>query len=804
MLPPVRSAGAGSGNYSISQPTGLTAVISPAPLSATSSVSKTYDGTTSAILSGSNTTFGGFIGSDGATVNAGVTGTFATANVGTGIAVTGVALSAANLTATGSTLLSNYTLPATDNGSGSITAATLTYTATPSSQHYGLPPAGLGGSLRGFVNSETLATATSGAAVFSTPATGASNVGHYAIEGAGLTANNGNYVFVQAGGNATALTITQAPLTVSGVQTTSRSYDGTTVDALSGALISGVTYNNDVLTLTNTGSGTLGRNGNVGTDVVTTHMGLTGSGSGNYTLTQESGLSAVISAVGLTAATSSLTKTYDGTTTASLSGANTIFTGFVTGQGATVNAGVTGTFASANVGSGIIVTGGALTAGNLTASGSTLLSNYTLPTSDNGTGSITPAIVNLSGTRVYDADVDAIASIFGTAGTISTGVNSETLALSGSSTLVSQNVSTTRALSSLGTFALGNGTGGNGGTATNYTLIGGTDAVNVTAAMLTYNATAASQFYGVTPSGLTGTVTGFVGGELLANVTTGTAPFTTAATAASNVNHYAINGSGLTANNGNYTFTQASGNSTALTINKAIVNLTGTRTYNGLTTAAASIFGTAGTVSTGVGAQTLVLGGSGTLAAKDVGSRSVSLPGSLTLSNGTGGLASNYTLTGGTGTVTVTPATLTYTATATSQFYGVTPSGLTGTVTGFVNSETLAARTTPAPAFTTAATATSNVNHYAINGSGVTANNGDYTFVQASGNPTALNITPAVVNLSGTRVYDALLDANALIFGTAGTVSGANGETLILSGGGTLAGKNAGSQTVSALGSLAF
>ena len=99
---------------------------SPAPLSATSSVSKTYDGTTRAILSGSNTTFGGFIGSDGATVNAGVTGTFATANVGTGIAVTGGALTAGNLTATGSTLLSNYTLPTTDNGSGRITAATLT------------------------------------------------------------------------------------------------------------------------------------------------------------------------------------------------------------------------------------------------------------------------------------------------------------------------------------------------------------------------------------------------------------------------------------------------------------------------------------------------------------------------------------------------------------------------------------------------------------------------------------------------------------------------------------------------------
>jgi hypothetical protein len=39
----------------------------------------------------------------------------------------------------------------------------------------------------------------------------ASNVGSYAINGSGLTANNGNYSFVQTAGNATALTITPAP-----------------------------------------------------------------------------------------------------------------------------------------------------------------------------------------------------------------------------------------------------------------------------------------------------------------------------------------------------------------------------------------------------------------------------------------------------------------------------------------------------------------------------------------------------------------------------------------------------------------
>ena len=64
----------------------------------------------------------------------------------------------------------------------------------------------------GFVNGQTLATATTGTLAFNTLATGASNVGNYLITGSGLTANNGNYTFTQAAANATALTISPASL----------------------------------------------------------------------------------------------------------------------------------------------------------------------------------------------------------------------------------------------------------------------------------------------------------------------------------------------------------------------------------------------------------------------------------------------------------------------------------------------------------------------------------------------------------------------------------------------------------------
>src|SRR5947207_1862471 len=70
------------------------------------------------------------------------------------------------------------------------------------------------GTISGFVGIETLANATTGSLLFTSSATSNSNVGNYAINGSGLTANNGNYLFTQAVGNTTAFSITQAPLTI--------------------------------------------------------------------------------------------------------------------------------------------------------------------------------------------------------------------------------------------------------------------------------------------------------------------------------------------------------------------------------------------------------------------------------------------------------------------------------------------------------------------------------------------------------------------------------------------------------------
>ena len=111
----------------------------------------------------------------------------------------------------------------------------------------------------------------------------------------------------------------------------------------------------------------------------------------------------------------------------------------------------------------------------------------------------------------------------------------------------------------------------------------------------------------------------------------------------------------------------------------------------------------------------------------------------------TGGLTSaNYSLAAGTtpAVYTVTPAVLTYNATPASRTYGAANSAFGGTISGFVLNQTASEVLTGSATFTTAATPSSGVGQYAIDGSGLSSN-GNYTFVQAGGNATALTINKA-------------------------------------------------------------
>ena len=120
----------------------------------------------------------------------------------------------------------------------------------------------------------------------------------------------------------------------------------------------------------------------------------------------------------------------------------------------------------------------------------------------------------------------------------------------------------------------------------------------------------------------------------------------------------------------------------------------------------------------------------GSAATAGVGSYAITLSGITPLDG--------YAIATQNGTLTISPATLTYAANAASRAAGNLSPAFSGTVTGFVNSDTQASSTIGTLSFVSTATADSTAGSYAINGSGLTATN--YVFVQAAGNATALTI----------------------------------------------------------------
>jgi hypothetical protein len=119
-----------------------------------------------------------------------------------------------------------------------------------------------------------------------------------------------------------------------------------------------------------------------------------------------------------------------------------------------------------------------------------------------------------------------------------------------------------------------------------------------------------------------------------------------------NAGSYVIDVTPITATNG---YTLSKSNAGTLTVNKAIINLAGTRTYDGTAAFNASVFGT---FSTGINGENLNLSGVGSVASANAGAAQALTTGSLGLVNGSG-LASNYTLVGGTHTGVVNKANIT-------------------------------------------------------------------------------------------------------------------------------------------------
>ncbi|WP_176594396.1 MBG domain-containing protein [Sphingobium sp. EM0848] len=206
----ITPGGLTSGNYSITYVDGALTISPAALLLSASPDARSYDATT-----GSTGTVG-IIGLQGTDSITGLAQSFDSANAG-----------ARTLSVNSSYMINdgnggaNYVVTLA-SASGSITpaAATITYTANPASITYGNAPGVLTGteSASGLFGSDSLATVTTGTAVYSTSANALSGVGSYAVTGSGLAGNSANYSFsfVQAPTNATAYSIIARAVTVTG------------------------------------------------------------------------------------------------------------------------------------------------------------------------------------------------------------------------------------------------------------------------------------------------------------------------------------------------------------------------------------------------------------------------------------------------------------------------------------------------------------------------------------------------------------------------------------------------------------
>jgi hypothetical protein len=228
------------------------------------------------------------------------------------------------------------------------------------------------------------------------------------------------------------------------------------------------------------------------------------------------------------------TRTYDGTTDATLTPADFSLSGLVGGDGFTVTQ-TAGTYNSQDVTTATTVTA-TLAAAEFTPGSGTLASNYTFPTTASGAGRITPApltITATSDTRVYDgttssSQVPTLGTLFGgdTVTGLAQAFASKDVLGAGGSTL---NVTA---------YTVNDGDGGKDYTVTTQSATG-----TITPAPLTITANNGMMSFGGAVPPLTASYAGFVGDDTPASLTS-PVHLATSATDNSPAGSYPISASG--------------------------------------------------------------------------------------------------------------------------------------------------------------------------------------------------------------------------------------------------------------------
>jgi autotransporter-associated beta strand protein len=287
---------------------------------------------------------------------------------GAGLPIVGTYSQTSSTTLTG-TDASNYTLPTgiTSAANYSITQKALTLSVPGASRMYDgstlIYPTGAA-SIQGLIDSDRVVPSAGNVTGFVDK-----NVGtNKAVTYTGFTftgADASNYAL--SANPASTAEITAKPITVSGITALNREYNGTTTASLNvgtAALATGASTTNDnkVYSADNVSvdvSAAIGAfaNGNVGTakPVAITGLALSGIDADNYIVTDASNATANITPKALTVSSTTVAnKTYDGTTTASLS--NGTLVGVINADLANVGLTEAGTFANKNAGTAKQVT----------------------------------------------------------------------------------------------------------------------------------------------------------------------------------------------------------------------------------------------------------------------------------------------------------------------------------------------------------------------------------------------------------------------------------------------------------------
>ncbi len=722
----VTVSGTDSGNYTVTQPTGLTAnvtakALTVAGVTATDSV---YNATTTATLGGTaaflsaqaagtgTTSDGKPYSIDAITIGGSAAGTFADRHVATAkaITVTGVTVTgtdSANYTVTQPTGLTANVTKKTLTISG-VTASNKIYDGTtavtlsgsPTLQSAEAPGAGTTADGKPYTG-DTFTAAGTLTGTFADRHAGTGKT--ITIAGVTLTgAESGNYA---AGALSTTADITPKALTISGLAATAtRTYDGTTVAALTGTAAfspaeatgtgttaDGIPYTVDSVTVGGAPAGAFATR-HVGTAKAITVTGLTvtGAGNTNYTATQPTGLTANVTAKALTVAGLSAvpTRVYDSTATAGLTGTAAFLTAETAGAGTTsdgtpytvdtitISGSAAGAFATKTVG-----TAKAITVTGVTVTG-TDSDNYTVTQPTGLTASVTAAGLTVSGVtannKIYDGNATAALNL-GTAALVGVLGGDVVTIGTGSAAGVFNNkvVANGKTVTISGISISGTDSG-------NYTLTQPAATANVTAKTITVGGlTVSSKIYDGNTTGAptyTGaTFTGVVSGDVVTLVSSGgTATFNNKTVATGKTVTFA----GLTlagADAGNYTLTQPTTTADVTAKNITVSGITAnTKTYNG-TTAATLNLGTAALVGVvPLDVVTLNTGSAtGTFSDASAGnSKAVTIAG-LTI---TGADSANYTLTQPSTTASILQAWVNVAITNTEQTYDGQPKPVTVTV----------------------------------------------------------------------------------------------------------------------------